>query len=99
MPGAGFTGTDTFTYRANDGTVDSNLATVTIRVETVANTEGKVTGGGYVDHGVRRFELDVKSQARRTGGFSLSGNIDYRDTANDIHLESAVIQSFRVNEA
>jgi len=31
-PNAGFSGTDTFTYRANDGTADSNTATVTITV-------------------------------------------------------------------
>ena len=31
-PNAGFTGTDSFTYRANDGTADSNPATVTITV-------------------------------------------------------------------
>ncbi|TDJ38602.1 MAG: DUF4347 domain-containing protein, partial [Gammaproteobacteria bacterium] len=34
-PVAGFSGTDTFTYRANDGTSNSNLATVTITVEAV----------------------------------------------------------------
>jgi VCBS repeat-containing protein len=31
-PNAGFSGTDTFTYRANDGAADSNTATVTITV-------------------------------------------------------------------
>lgn len=31
-PSANFTGTDSFTYRANDGTSDSNLATVNIMV-------------------------------------------------------------------
>src|SRR5439155_10338199 len=31
-PAANFNGTDSFTYRANDGTADSNLATVTIMV-------------------------------------------------------------------
>lgn len=31
-PNAGFTGSDQFTFRANDGTVDSNLATVSITV-------------------------------------------------------------------
>ncbi|MES2789344.1 MAG: Ig-like domain-containing protein [Planctomycetota bacterium] len=34
-PAANFHGTDTFTYRANDGTADSNLATVTIIVNSV----------------------------------------------------------------
>ena len=35
MPAAGFNGADTFTYKANDGTVDSNVATVTITVQPV----------------------------------------------------------------
>ncbi|WP_160316676.1 cadherin-like domain-containing protein [Thermanaerothrix daxensis] len=34
-PKAGYVGVDTFTYRANDGQVDSNLATVTIEVDAV----------------------------------------------------------------
>ena len=34
-PNANFNGTDTFTYRANDGTVDSNIATVTITITPV----------------------------------------------------------------
>ena len=34
-PNAGFTGTDSFTYVANDGTDNSNVATVTIGVGTV----------------------------------------------------------------
>ncbi len=33
-PNTGFHGTDTFTYKANDGTGDSALATVTIKVNT-----------------------------------------------------------------
>jgi len=31
-PNAGYTGPDSFTYRANDGAADSNVATVTITV-------------------------------------------------------------------
>ncbi|MFN8470148.1 MAG: Ig-like domain-containing protein [Caldilineaceae bacterium] len=34
-PAANFFGTDTFTFKANDGQVDSNLATVTIQVSAV----------------------------------------------------------------
>ncbi len=36
----GFTGPDTFTYKANDGTADSNVATVTITVEGVVPASG-----------------------------------------------------------
>jgi len=34
-PNADFNGTDTFTYRINDGELDSNVATVTIAVASV----------------------------------------------------------------
>jgi len=34
-PNANWNGTDTFSYKANDGTVDSNTATVTITVDSV----------------------------------------------------------------
>ncbi|HYG81138.1 MAG TPA: cadherin-like domain-containing protein [Pyrinomonadaceae bacterium] len=36
-PNPGFTGVDTFTYKADDGTAESNVATVTV---TVADTQG-----------------------------------------------------------
>jgi hypothetical protein len=35
IPNAGFSGTDTFTYKANDGVADSNIATVSIAVSSV----------------------------------------------------------------
>jgi len=35
LPNAGVTGTDTFTFKANDGKADSNIATVTITVNAV----------------------------------------------------------------
>src|SRR5213075_3252602 len=34
-PTANFNGTDSFTYRANDGTADGNVATVTLTVTAV----------------------------------------------------------------
>ena len=37
-PNTGFNGVDTFTYKANDGTLDSGIATVTITVTTYVNT-------------------------------------------------------------
>ncbi|HEY7759918.1 MAG TPA: DUF2341 domain-containing protein, partial [Burkholderiales bacterium] len=44
-PNANFAGTDTFTYRANDGTNNSNIATVTITVNPV-NDEPSLTLAG-----------------------------------------------------
>lgn len=47
-PDAGFSGTDTFTFKVNDGTVDSNMATVTITVNHV-NTPPTIESGPWVD--------------------------------------------------
>ena len=47
-PNSGFTGEDSFTYKANDGTSDSNVATVTITVE---DGDGGNGGGGNGDGG------------------------------------------------
>jgi VCBS repeat-containing protein len=44
-PNAAFSGTDTFTYMANDGTTNSNIATVTINVGI--NTPPIATGDTY----------------------------------------------------
>jgi hypothetical protein len=41
-PQNGYTGTDSFTFKANDGTVDSNIATISITV-----SDGSGGGGGY----------------------------------------------------
>ena len=53
-PAANFNGTDSFTYKANDGTADSNVATVTITVTAVNDA----AGGG------RRQLLDQRGHAR-----------------------------------
>jgi VCBS repeat-containing protein len=45
-PAANFNGSDTFTYRANDGTLDSGLATVTITV-TAVNDAPVATNDAY----------------------------------------------------
>jgi hypothetical protein len=36
MPAAGYSGPDSFTFKANDGTMDSNIATVNITVNPSA---------------------------------------------------------------
>jgi VCBS repeat-containing protein len=46
IPAANFNGPDTFTYRASDGTLTSNLATVTITV-TAANDAPTATDDAY----------------------------------------------------
>jgi len=46
IPNADFNGTDSFTYKANDGTADSNTATVTITVDPV-NDAPVAVGDSY----------------------------------------------------
>jgi len=46
-PVASFSGIDSFTYRANDGTVNSNIATVTLTIVAANNTTPVATGDCY----------------------------------------------------
>lgn len=46
-PNNGFTGIDTFTYRASDGSLQSNLATVSITVAGVANSSPVAVNDNY----------------------------------------------------
>ncbi len=56
-PDSGFTGTDSFTYKVNDGTLDSSAATVTITVSStvgvfpssVSVNKGRIAGGSVSD--------------------------------------------------
>lgn len=49
QPASAYTGSDSFTYKATDGTVDSNVATVTISVSTGCNgLAATITGNGIV---------------------------------------------------
>jgi hypothetical protein len=47
-PSAGFNGVDSFTFKANDGQLDSNTATVTINVAT-SGSQGSIKGIIYND--------------------------------------------------
>ena len=47
MPSANYSGTDSFTYKANDGLLDSNVATVTIVVDPVNDAPDADAGGPY----------------------------------------------------
>ena len=48
-PNAGYVGGDAFTFKVNDGTTDSNTATVSITVTTVAPGPTVLTGSGYIN--------------------------------------------------
>src|SRR5439155_1193585 len=66
-PNANFFGTDTFTYKANDGEFDSNVATVTITVTPVndapvaANAQASTFEDNALVLDLRTFATDVDS--------------------------------------
>ena len=48
-PNAGYTGSDSFTFKANDGLADSNVATVSLTVSVVAPAPVEVGSQGYIN--------------------------------------------------
>ena len=78
---ADYVGTDTIRFKANDGTVDSQTATVTINVTSsqnadafsnFVNTEIIIDGSNADWSGLERFDADPNDA---------SGNIDWQDVA------------------
>ncbi|MER7950616.1 FG-GAP-like repeat-containing protein [Streptomyces sp. NPDC096079] len=70
QPGSGYVGSDSFTYKATDGTVDSNIATVTIGVSAGCNgLAATITGNGTVT-GTSGSDVIVTGN----GNDSVSGN-------------------------
>ena len=89
-PNGGFTGSDSFAFKANDGTLDSNTATITINVSVTSQPRVTITnltvasGKSYL-----RDVLDVgkKPYIDRTFTFTTVPTayvgLDYLRTAND----------------
>src|ERR1019366_4121676 len=62
-PTPGFLGTDSFTFKANDGFLDSNIATVTVNtllngVPTIVARNGYSNGNTLTPHTTTAFDLD-----------------------------------------
>ncbi|MGW8728429.1 FG-GAP-like repeat-containing protein [Streptomyces sp. NPDC055808] len=70
QPGSAYVGTDSFTYKASDGTDDSNVATVTISVSAgCRGLAATITGNGVVN-GTSGADVIVTGN----GNDSVSGN-------------------------
>ena len=78
-PAAAFSGVDTFTYKANDGTVDSNVATVTINVvPTLTITASGAATVKPGDQYVYTFNYTRNATTTNTMvGFSLPGHATF----------------------
>jgi hypothetical protein len=64
-PNAGFVGTDSFTYKANNGMVDSNTVTVTLCACTIWNSN--TVPGNAAAPDPSTIELGVKFRATQSG--------------------------------
>jgi len=64
-PAAGASGTDSFTFRVNDGTYESNTATVTV---TIQPTPSSSSGGGGIDPWLLALGGLLLARGRRNGG-------------------------------
>ena len=93
-PNAGFIGSDSFTFKANDGQADSNIATVNITV-TAAGAAQSVVGSGLLQGNFNRalrFTLNVTKSARGVVG----GSLAISDGRGDM-VRSSVIDSLTVS--
>ncbi len=84
-PAAGFTGTDSFTYLANDGALDSNAATVTIEVRA-----------GLTDLDIAQFKATHRASLGNFRGVKLTvviknnGTVDVEGTATVVGTQNEV---------
>ena len=81
-PNAGFNGADGFTYRANDGTVDGNIAAVSIEV-TGSEPIGSVTALPYKVKGVQHVELAWQNFVGGTVEIYRDGELLTEQSGND----------------
>jgi len=86
-PNAGFVGTDTFTYVANDGTVDSELATVTITVNEVI--------GSYI---VMNAGSDEVNGTYVADGTNYDGEPRWKHESNSYYLHSDGMYTWVISE-
>ncbi|WP_164503463.1 Ig-like domain-containing protein [Pleionea sediminis] len=59
-PNSGFSGTDSFSFKANDGQVDSNIATVTLNVAPFENTPPVVEDDQFIGFQDTPLEFTVR---------------------------------------
>lgn len=82
-PSAGFVGADSFTYRASDGTRDSNAATVVLNVAPLGFAAGDLNDDGFVDEAdlaIVVHDLGMAGGANRLqGDANGDGFVDLRD--------------------
>ncbi|MDR6879601.1 Ig-like domain-containing protein [Bacillus sp. 3255] len=97
-PNPGASGTDTFTFKANDGIADSNTATVTINIAAsprVLSTE--LTGGSTVASG-ESFKVTFGLRNLEQAALAQDVTIDYDGNAMEFVAARSVIEGVSILE-
>ncbi len=84
-PNVGFSGDDSFSYRASDGAATSNVATASITVTPAGDGDGlfgPVTPGAFTAPGVLGSRTDLVPGAPPVTADHINGNIDYTGYSN-----------------
>ena len=83
LPDANYYGSDTFTYRANDGTLDSNVGTVTLQITNVNDTpilepieDQVVDEGQLLEFSILGFDVDGDVLSYSMEGLPAGAHID-----------------------
>ncbi|PXA04418.1 hypothetical protein DDZ13_07760 [Coraliomargarita sinensis] len=106
-PNADYNGTDSFTFKANDGTVDSNIATVSITIsaindapvvlagdaQTVTLSEGPVATGWSFAPWTGDADADISSAYTYTVAHNFGNNHGGPVTVNGVAFEEAFASS------
>ena len=95
-PAAGYSGPDSFSYRASDGAATSGVAVVSINVEPSQATLGKINANASMDNGLRDFFINVQGHEAKGGSIRYQGHFRFQDRQNGISLEATSIDHLRV---
>jgi VCBS repeat-containing protein len=102
-PAAGYTGDDSFTFKANDGTLDSKTATVSIRVNSInqapeVNDKSIATGKNQNDLNISKPPKEQKPKQTRGLESNLIDQISRQASSNNDtsegELRSVLIQIY-----
>jgi hypothetical protein len=83
-----FYGVDSFTYRANDGAISSEIATVEITVSQ-PGSQGFITGGGKFFQAGRKSTFGFVAKVQATG---VQGSLEFQDHDLGINVRSQTVQ-------
>ena len=90
VPASGFTGTDSFTYKATDGgTASSAVATITVTATNSVLFTDNFTNARSVGRGRRHLECHGRKAARRQRGQQLRQRLRDQFHLEQLHLPGA----------